>query len=461
VQGSILIVDAVSTNRIILKTKLSSSYYNVLQATSVREAVEMSLRNPPDLVVTALHLPDGDAAGLCESLAATPQTSHLPVLAIADAEDSAARQLVLSKGAQDVLVKPVSGTLLLSRVRSLIRARRKADEWVQRAETTRTFAFAETAGSFDLPARIEIVSDDRKRHISLAVQMRKTGHSRVTLSTFRDALQCLQNDTAPDVFVLVLNSDIRAALDQLNLISLIRANTETDGCGILIINPGSDAAVSAAALDLGADDLMQGALDQGELAMRLTGLTRRKRQVEHIQRCVDTGLREAIFDALTGLYNRRYAASELDRLTQKAATTGSSVAVMLADMDHFKSINDRFGHAAGDAVLVETARRLRALVRAEDMVARIGGEEFLLAIVNTTEADAKRLANRICKTFRDSPFRLPGISQSTTVTLSIGICMASGQDVAGSNGLINQADRALYAAKHRGRNCVRFVRPAA
>jgi two-component system, cell cycle response regulator len=461
VQGKILIVDGISTNRIVLKTKLSSSYYNVLQATSVAEAIAMASSSKPDLVVTALCLPDGDAALLCTKLAMQPLMGLLPVLVMADAADPDERQTLLASGAQDVLIKPVPDTLLLSRVRSLIRARHSTEDWVDRTEMTRSFALFEAAAPYTLPAHFDVVSDDKRQNHCIPTRLRATTRNRITASAFRDALQCLETGSAPDAFVLVLSEDMPAALEQMKLISLIRANSDTRGCGVLILDPGCNADIGATALDLGGDDLMQGAFDPQELLLRLTRLTRAKRRVEHVQRCVAEGLREAVIDPLTGLHNRRYAAAELDRLTHRAAATGRPFAVMLADMDYFKRINDRFGHAAGDAVLVEAASRLRAIVRDRDMVARIGGEEFLIATTNTSEAEARMLAERICKVFRDVPFVLPDGMGRVTVTLSIGIFMAPGSNRTDSSALIEYADRALYSAKHRGRNCVRLIRSAA
>uniref|UniRef100_UPI0035640B54 response regulator n=1 Tax=Sulfitobacter sp. TaxID=1903071 RepID=UPI0035640B54 len=112
-QGKILIVDAIATNRIVLKIKLSSAYYTVLQATSVAEALKIASQEQPNLVITAFDLPDADAGALCAGLSKQEQTARIPILAIGESDDLNARKMMLSNGAQDVLVKPVPDPLLL------------------------------------------------------------------------------------------------------------------------------------------------------------------------------------------------------------------------------------------------------------------------------------------------------------------------------------------------------------
>jgi two-component system cell cycle response regulator len=182
---------------------------------------------------------------------------------------------------------------------------------------------------------------------------------------------------------------------------------------------------------------------------------------------VRTGLKAAVSDPLTGLHNRRYAMPHLARTAEHAALTGKPFAVMVADLDLFKRINDVFGHAAGDAVLVETARRMRDNLRAVDMVARIGGEEFLIVMPGSTITEARVAASRLCRKIGNQDFVVPGADDPIKVTVSIGLTMGGLPDANGSpqtedaDTLLAAADKALYAAKLRGRNQVTLRRPAA
>lgn len=463
-QGKILIVDPIATNRIMLKTKLASAFYDVRQATSVAEALYYANRDAPDLVISAFTLSDADATALLDGLALLPNVNRIPVIAIGDDKDAALRQLFLSHGAQDVLVKPIDDSLLLSRVRSMIRFYHSAERWHVRAEASRAFGLADPPSQFRLPGHIFLVGSDRSLNHIWATQLRHAQQDKVSVCCTGDAMTCLRGEVNPDVFVFVMTDDGDGVKDQLHLISSIRANAQTRHCGIIVVQTSPNAEVAANALDLGADHLMSQGLNLIELQLRLGALLARKRQIDRIRTSVDMGLREAIFDPLTGLYNRRYALSELTRQITNTGTGPQPFAVMMADIDHFKRVNDRFGHASGDAVLVETARRLRAHLRASDTPARIGGEEFLLLLPATNEANATAVAKRLCRSFEEIPFAIPGSTVPTKVTISIGICMveAMGRDATNNAAaIIDRADKALYAAKNRGRNCVLLSRPAA
>ena len=225
--------------------------------------------------------------------------------------------------------------------------------------------------------------------------------------------------------------------------------------------------LGATALDLGADDLMTHGIEVRELSLRIAGAMRRKRVSDHLRTTVETGLKAAVHDPLTGLYNRRYAMPHLERMVRHSRAMGRNCAVMAADLDHFKQINDAYGHASGDAVLIEVAKRLRRALRDTDVVARIGGEEFLVVMPGATLEDAREAALRICDDVSATPFPVPGSRSPIDVTISVGMAIggADDQDKPLNDrlglALLQEADRALYAAKERGRNQVTLGRPAA
>ena len=135
------------------------------------------------------------------------------------------------------------------------------------------------------------------------------------------------------------------------------------------------------------------------------------------------------------------------------AAPGQGLAVMMLDLDHFKLVNDQFGHAAGDRVLATIAKRLRSQLRGQDLVARLGGEEFLVAMPDTDPDHALHCAERLRRAIGGQPISLPGIAQPINVTVSVGIALGQpGQDQA--DALIARADRALYDSKSEGRNLV-------
>lgn len=171
---------------------------------------------------------------------------------------------------------------------------------------------------------------------------------------------------------------------------------------------------------------------------------------EELRRAVIEQQRLAVTDGLTGLYNRRHLMTVLDRLGAEPA--GRPVSLLVVDLDHFKLVNDTYGHLAGDAVLAAAATRITATARATDVVARYGGEEFVLLLADTDGPEAARLAERIRHALRDTP--IAAGDALIAVTASIGVATSPGGAMPQ---LLEAADRALYRAKAQGRDRVTAV----
>jgi diguanylate cyclase (GGDEF)-like protein len=160
---------------------------------------------------------------------------------------------------------------------------------------------------------------------------------------------------------------------------------------------------------------------------------------------------QSIRDPLTGLYNRRYMEETLSRELARAQRAGSALALVVADLDHFKKINDTHGHPAGDKVLRAAAQQLAAAVRASDVACRFGGEEFVLILPDCSKAAAIAKAQQLCERLRAQPVSADG--QAVAVTASFGVA-ALGEDGVDAVSLFEAADRAVYAAKRAGRDRV-------
>lgn len=463
-QGRILVIDAISTNRIVLKVKLTGAFYKVLQASCIAEALETARHERPDLILAANGLPDGTAADLCRSLAATPSLARIPVIAIGAQITSAARLDTLTAGASDVMTHPVSETLLLGRVRSVIRARNALAEWQMREETSCALGLAEPAAEFAPAGRIALVGENipllQGWLRSLADQLR----CNLRVTPLREALASQHAAQPADVIVIALPESEADEGAALRLISELRASAQTRHTGLLVVQLRPDEKRATTALDLGADDAMCNGFCAEELAVRLRALLRQKQQMERVHQTVRTGLREVVHDPLTGLFNRRYAMPHLARVLERSKQSGRCFAVILGDMDHFKRINDLYGHASGDAVLVEAANRLQNAARGFDMVARVGGEEFLILMPGTNSDIAQKVAERLRGHIHDAPFRIPGAKRPVPLTMSFGLAIGT-PATESAEVLLDRADKALYSAKTRGRNrigvCGKASRPAA
>jgi len=161
--------------------------------------------------------------------------------------------------------------------------------------------------------------------------------------------------------------------------------------------------------------------------------------------------RDVIVDPLTGIYNRRYFKERFAIEKERCARTGKAFSLIIADLDHFKSINDKYGHAAGDHVLNVAAARLSDVIRSSDILARFGGEEFVVLAPHTDGLEAVHLGERLKRAMESTDITIPGTGQ-TRVTASFGV--AESQIGEESDALFARADAALYDAKEAGRNCV-------
>jgi two-component system cell cycle response regulator len=458
-QGTILIIDGVSTNRIMLKVQLSAAWYHVVQADRLTGLAALARRVRPDLVLTAMALPDGDAVAVRAALAADPALASVPVIAVTAQNDRAGRLRALAGGVDDVLAQPIDDGLLQARVRSLIRAEAEARDLATAAP-----GFAEALTGFTVPAvatRVALLTADAATGPLWRARLAPLVPHQLRVGPLRDA-QALIADAAPDAMVV----DMTGPADGggLRLLADLRAHAATRHAAVIAITAAGDPRRAAEALDRGADDVMTDGFGAEELALRLRRQLDRKTGRDRARDSLRDGLKASLTDHLTGLYNRRYALPHLACTAQAAADTGEGLAVMLADLDHFKRINDCHGHIAGDAVLVEASRRMRAVLGTSGIIARIGGEEFLIVLPGASAADATRTAARLCRCIDGAGFAIPGQAATVPVSISIGVVVVapgSSRSEQGPSELMAQADRALYRAKGQGRNRISLIRSAA
>ena len=455
-------MDDVATNRIVLRAKLRGARYDTVQAGTAAEALARIADSHPQLVLLDINLPDMDGIELCQRIKNNPATADIAIIVLTAASRSGLRIAALRAGASDFLNKPVDELVLLARMRSLLRARETDEELRQRETACHDLGFEETAPATVSPARIVLIPDRPETGITWRTTLKAHLPGNRIQMIDRDAvLAVAASEPPPDAYVISAN--LGASGDGLRLMSELRSRHPSRHAAICIAVEQGARDTSAVALDLGASDLLPLSLNSieaaQEAAIRLQAQIERKRKQDRQRALVTDGLRLAATDPLTGLFNRRYAIPQLERMAENAEISGRSFAIMALDLDRFKSINDRWGHAAGDDVLVGVAERLGANLRGMDMIARMGGEEFLVAMPDTTLEEAQHAAQRLCRLIEESPFRLSN-GGSIPVTVSIGLAMGgTGGAQPPVEVLIDAADQALLGSKAHGRNQVQLYNP--
>ncbi|MGL6209000.1 MAG: diguanylate cyclase, partial [Paracoccaceae bacterium] len=444
--GKILIVDDVSTNRIVFKVKLAAAGYAPLLAQDGASCIALAVRERPDMILLDLMLPDMSGIDVLAHLRADPVTRRIPVIMFSAGRDEGARLAALKAGADDFLTKPIDDQTLLARLRSFMRAGQSIDGLAWHKDRLELLGMAEAPAQFDVPGLVAIVTARPETAVLLRQALSACSSDHFTAMTEEQVFRDPRADCGemPDVYLIEADLDHKGA--GLRLMSELRSRSGSRDAAFCILNRQLQSDHAAIAFDLGANDLVDAAMQPDELALRLHTLLRRKRDEDRLRASVQDGLRLAMIDPLTGLHNRRYGVAQLAAIAERATVDGTDYAVMVADLDRFKSVNDKWGHAAGDAVLVEVARRLAANLRASDLLARIGGEEFLIALPAIALPEARVVAERLCKAIEEVPIVLSNGAR-LTVTISIGLAISdlALQVITADpvTQLVDRADRAL------------------
>jgi two-component system cell cycle response regulator len=338
--------------------------------------------------------------------------------------------------------------MLFARLRALLRVKQVMDAWRLRSETARDLGFEPKSGpaSGVAGARALIVDADTLETERLSSVLRMEGLEVAGCSDPAEAWGALLDDTH-DVVLLSLSLD---GGDALRFASRLRAEAITRDLPVLLIGDQAQKGLVLRGFDLGANDHVLRPVDPNELRARVRNQIRRKRYQDMLRADLDRSLELAVTDPLTGLRNRRYVRRHLEGVLRN-----SGAAVLLLDVDYFKTVNDTHGHAAGDAVLREIAERVRSHLRSADVVARYGGEEFMVVMSGAATEDGLLVAERLRGAIGTEPVEFEG--QSLRVTVSVGI--AAGGAGTASDELIGAADAALYRAKNNGRDQVDAAPP--
>ncbi|MEM6648956.1 MAG: PleD family two-component system response regulator [Pseudomonadota bacterium] len=451
----VLVVDDLAPNVKLLEAKLRAEYFEVITALSGQEAIDIAKAQQPDIILLDVMMPGLDGFETCRIIKDDGTTCHIPIVMVTALDQQTDRLAGLKAGADDFLTKPVQDIALFARVRSLSRLKQMTDELRHRhTKGAEMGAIVSPAGDASLAEResnILVISDDLL--IDGLSSDAEGLPGKVTFNIVNDARKALDDirEWAPDLIMVDLSLE---SYDPLRLCSAIRSFESSRLLPLLAIARESDMRKLVRALDIGVNDYLMRPIDSQEMAARVKTQIKRKHYVETLRDSVQESLEMAVTDPLTGLYNRRYLATQLPRLFQEAYEHKNPLSLMVLDVDHFKKVNDTLGHDAGDMVLREISQRLNLSVRGVDLPCRYGGEEFVFVMPDTDNQSAQIIAERVRTKIAETPMSI-GSGQTVPITVSIGVASVDIENKEDTpQMLLKRADNALYEAKETGRNRV-------
>ncbi len=375
-----------------------------------------------DLLILDLHLPDQSGLEVARRIRAQAAHRLLPILMLTSDDSKLLMQRALDAGVTELFRK--------TKIAELHDSLR---EYIARMQK-------------QLRGRVMLVEDSPTTSELLAYMLGKMNLEVDCFETGEAAVEAL-GKVNYDLIV----SDIVLA-GQMTGLGLTRAVRAMEGevarIPILGLSALEDAARKIEMLKMGANDYVPKPVVEEEFAARVSNLIASKQLFDQVQQQRRELRERSIRDALTGLYNRHYLAEVSNQLFAQADRQQRPLAVMMVDLDHFKKINDTYGHDVGDKVLSSVGALLAQDCRQGDVAARFGGEEFVILLPDCTQAAAQQRAERLLSDLRE--LRPANIS----VTASIGVSAQGSSQIMGFDELFKMADEAVYEAKQSGRNKV-------
>ena len=406
----VLIVGADADSARHLATQLHHHHYAVQILASLSELEEAALRHRPAAIITELDMPDGDGAETAARLRQRLDTP-LPLVFVSGHADLATRLRAVRAGGSAFFLKPVDIGSLIDKLDSLLAPR---------------------AGE---PERILIIDDSAALADYYAALLRHAGMIAEIETDPLETLTAIEKIT-PDLILLDMHMPDCTGLE---LAAVIRQQPEYVTVPIVFLSAETDITHHLTALGLGADDFLTNPIEPDHLLRAVATRASRARVLR----------RYMLRDGLTGVLNHTAITERLESEIARARRQGSELSLAILDIDHFKAVNDGFGHQMGDQVLKELARILSVHMRNSDCVGRLGGEEFAVILTDTAPATGQGVLDGLRASFATRTFQRD--RRTFQVTFSCGI--AGLREGMNTVSLIEAADAAMYAAKKSGRNC--------
>lgn len=443
-KGRILVVDDTPASLKLLTDLLKAEGYDVRSAISGELALIAANSNPPELVLLDIRMPVMDGYEVCRRLKAQPATRDIPVIFVSAVHEPNEKLKAFREGGVDYITKPFHEEEVLVRVQTqialshYIQEMKRATEALQKSEET--LRLAQTMArlgywEWDVKSGQFFCSGEMYRILGLESPMTTSNHEALVHTVHPDDRDRVQD------FLHRASSGRNLDIEY----RIISSDGQTRVLHGRVEKFDPDAGMVPKIMGT-IQDVNQS--DQIKMRGIIQDITEQKELQSRLEKLANT-------DDLTGCASRRFFMERAEEELLRVRRYGGAMSVLMLDLDHFKNVNDRYGHEVGDAVLKMFVRICQGLMRDVDVMGRLGGEEFAIMLPETGSEQALKVAERICQSVAAADVSVPGASRIHFST-SIGVSSLVERDVR-VDALLNRADRALYQAKEAGRNQVQFA----
>jgi two-component system, cell cycle response regulator len=449
--AKILVVDDIEFNVKLLDTKFRQEYYQVFTASNGIQAIAKAKETQPDIILMDIMMPEMDGFEATKIIKSDPNLTHIPIIMVTALNAQEDKVKGLEAGADDFLTKPINDHALMTRLKSLLRLKFMVDELRLRDVTGQQLGLShsnlEKRNKID-GSNVLLVDDDFAQINKIKAKLALTKVNVDVVNNFEESVATF----ATKDYSIIIVSTMLMDSDGLWICSQLRSDNNFRNIPILIIVDEHDEKTLDKGLEMGVNDYLISPLESSELLARCVTQIKRKNYQDELKENYLHSITQAYIDPLTGLHNRRYFDTHSANIYAQAKSLSKDLSLLMIDIDHFKMVNDQYGHLSGDAVLRELAHRISSNLRGADICARYGGEEFIILLNGSNTQISKMIAERIRVLVESNPFAIPVAPWKINCTISVGVITLTTEGSVEE--LISKADQFLYKSKETGRNKV-------
>ena len=418
-----LIIDSSNSYRQLLSKLLDGYNFNPIAVSTIEEATRAISQHPLDIICIAMELADGDSFQFCKQLRSQDSCMHIPIFMLTSSKNAETIQIALSAGVTE-----------LFRKQDFVNFQVYLEGLIERLSNQ-----GECSG------HILYIEDSASTAFLVQATLEDQGYQVDHFLTAEEGIEAFNHN----YYDLLLTDVVLTDLSGLAVVREVRNSTSEDKASIPIIAISSfnDNARKLELFSAGINDYVTKPVMNEELLARIGNLIQARQLLDSLNKKQQQLERLALTDQLTSLYNRHYLMDIVPKRIKQAQRQGYELCLVVIDIDHFKTINDTHGHAVGDDVLQAVAKQLAGGIRWEDIVARFGGEEFVILLDHCGHQDAINIAEDLRKAIESlNPSNL-------SITASFGVTALKPEENDFST-IFSRADAAVYEAKEQGRNRV-------